>query len=306
LRPVASGTLSRQLQIARATAAVLEHSAHNTCVMAVGNNGKLSVGFGDGSRETSVSLVACDLYNASRETGSTELLDGASLSARNIFLSGGYALSAGSIMTASRYLTTHTSSVADPYARLELPTYPGCTRKRYRLDEGKTETVSPGIYCGGMEVSDGATLNLDPGTYILDRGNFTVSRDSTVNGTGVSLLLTSHTRSNYGAVDIRAGSRIELTAPALGATAGIPGIAIWVDGDEGGASDTFEGGDTQNINGAIYLPGRQVKYSGGSPSTTRCNQLIARRVTFTGNSYFRHDCRGAGVSDPDPPLPLAE
>jgi len=43
-----------------------------------------------------------------------------------------------------------------------------------------------------------------------------------------------------------------------------------------------------------------------SPSATRCSQLIAGAVTFTGNSYFRHDCRGAGVSDPDPPLLLAE
>ena len=305
-QPSLSGTLSRQLQLARTTAAMLEHSTHNTCVMAVGKNGKLSVGFGDGSRNTIVSLVACDLYNASRETEATELLDGASLSARNIFLSGGYALSAGSVMIASRYLTTHTSSVADPYARLELPTRSGCIRTRYRLDEGKTETISPGIYCGGIEVAGGATLNLDPGTYILDRGNFTVIGSSTVNGTGVTLVLTSRTGSNYGAIDIRAGSRIEMTAPTLGAITGIPGIAIWVDGDEAGASDTFNGGNTQNINGAIYLPGRHAKYSGGSPSATRCNQLIAWTVTFIGNSYFRHDCRGAGVSDPDPPLLLAE
>ena len=305
-QPSLSGTLSRQLQIARATAAVLKHSTHNTCVMAVGNNGKLSVGIGDGSRDTIVSLVDCDLYNASRESGSTELLDGTSLSARNIFLSGGYALSAGSVMTASQYLTTHTSSVADPYARLELPAYPGCTRTRYRLDERKTETISPGIYCGGIEVAGGAALNLDPGTYILDRGNFRVSGNSTVNGTGVTLVITSRTGSDYGAIDIHTGSTIEITAPALGAGGGIPGIAIWVDGEQPAARDTFDGGSTQNINGAIYLPGRHVKYSGGSPSATRCSQLIARTVTFTGSSYFRHDCLGAGVSDPDPPLLLAE
>ena len=301
-----SSTFPRQLQTAKVTAVVLEGSTHNTCVMALGKNGKLSVGFGELSRDTLVSLAACDLYNASRETGSTELLDGASLTARNIFLSGGYALSAGSVMTASRYLTTHTSLVADPYLRLEVPSHPGCTQTRYRLDKRKTETISPGIYCSGIEVAGGATLNLNPGTYILDRGNFTVSGNSAVNGTGVTIVLTSRIGSNYGAIDIRAGSTIEITAPALGATAGIPGIAIWVDGDQPAARDTFDGGSTQNINGAIYLPGRQVKYSGGSSSATRCSQLIAREVTFTGNSYFRHDCQGAGLSDPDPPLLRAE
>jgi hypothetical protein len=301
-----SSTLPRQLQSARVTAVVLDGATHNTCVMALGKNGKLSVGFGELSRDTMVSLTACDLYNASRETGSTELLEGASLNARNIFLSGGYALSPGSVMTASRYLTTHTSPVADPYVRLEVPSYPGCTRTRYRLGERKTETIPPGIYCGGIEVAGGATLSLDPGTYLLDRGNFTVSGNSTVNGTGVTIVLTSRTGSNYGAIDIRAGSRIEITAPALGATAGIPGIAIWADGDQSAAGDTFDGGSTQNINGAIYMPGRQVKYSGGSSAATQCSQLIARAVTFTGNSYFRHDCQGSGLSDPDPPLLLAE
>jgi hypothetical protein len=167
-----SGALHRQLQTARVTTVVLEGSAYNTCVMALGKNGKLSVGLGERSRDTIISLASCDLYNASRETGSTELLEGASLNARNIFLSGGYALSAGSVMTASRYLTTHTSSVADPYARLELPAYPGCTRTRYRLEARRTETIPPGIYCGGIEVAGSAVLNLDPGTYILDRGNF--------------------------------------------------------------------------------------------------------------------------------------
>jgi hypothetical protein len=301
-----TGTFLRQPPITRVAAVASEGISRNTCVMALGASDKLSVGFGELSRDTVVSLATCDLYNASREAESTELLGGARLSARNIFLSGGYALAAGAVLTASRYLTTHTSPVADPYARLEVPAYPGCTRTRYRLGEQKTETISPGIYCGGIEVAGGATLNLDPGTYILDRGNFVVSDNSIVSGQDVTLILTSRTRSSYGAIDIRPGSTIEVTAPALGAAAGIPGIAIWVDGHAPATSDTLDGGRTQNINGAIYLPGRQVKYSGGSPSATRCSQLIAQTVTFTGNSYFRHDCAGVGLSDPDPPSLLAE
>jgi len=70
---------------------------------------------------------------AGRRIRTIELLDGASLSARSISLSGGYALAAGAIMIASRYLTTHTSPVADPYSRLEVPPNLGCTRTGYRL-----------------------------------------------------------------------------------------------------------------------------------------------------------------------------
>ena len=299
-------TFLRQPPVTRMDALTEQISSPGTCVMVLGKNGKLSVGFGALNRDPSVSLAGCDLRNASGEAGSTELLGGASLSARNIFLSGGYTLAAGAVMSASRSLTTHTSPVADPYSRLEVPSYPGCTRTRYRLDQQKVETISPGVYCGGIEVTERATLHLVPGTYILDRGDFVVDGNSTVSGTGVTLILTSRTRSNYGAIDFHAGSTIELTAPAPGAAVGIPGIAIWVDGAVPATSDTFGGGSTQNVNGAIYLPGRWVKYSGGSPSAGRCSQLIAQAVTFTGNSYFRHDCIGAGLSEPDPPSLLAE
>ena len=300
-----TGTFLRQPPITRVAAVALEGISGNTCVMALGKSDKLSVGFREVSRDTIVSLATCDLYNASREAESTELLSGARLSARNIFLTGGYALAPAAVMTASRYLTTHTSLVVDPYARLEVPAYPGCTRTRYRLGEQRTETISPGIYYGGIKVAgelrSTSTQHLHPRT-----GNFMVSDNSTFSGQGVTLILTSRTRPSYGAIDIRPGSTIGVTAAALGAAAGIPGIAIWVDGHAPATSDRLDGGKTQNINGEIYLPGRQVKYSGGSASVTRCSQLIAQTVTFTGNSYFRHDCAGVGLSDPDPPSLLAE
>jgi len=47
--------------------------------MALGRSDKLSVGFGELTRDTIVSLVTCDLYDASREAESTELLSGARL-----------------------------------------------------------------------------------------------------------------------------------------------------------------------------------------------------------------------------------
>jgi hypothetical protein len=99
----------RQPPTVNVNAVTPEAPARSACVLVLGEKGKFSVGPDERSADTFVSLVACDLYNASRAAQSTELLGGASLSARNIFLSGGYALSAGSVMTASRYLTTHTA-----------------------------------------------------------------------------------------------------------------------------------------------------------------------------------------------------
>ena len=295
----------RQPLSPRVTAAT-DGPTRGTCVMALARNGKLSVGFEDPRRDVMVSLWACDLYNASRDPDSTQLVGRARLSARSIFLSGNYALEPGTIMTASRYLATHTSAPGDPYARLDMPNYSVCTKNQYRLYGQQTKTISPGVYCSGIEVTGGATLNLKPGTYILDRGDFAVSGDSKVNGAGVTLILTSRNGLNYGTVDIRSGSTIRISAPVSGATAGIPGIAIWVDEHAPAAGATIEGGNAQSIDGAVYLPSRRVRYSGGSPSGTRCTQLVALAIAFTGNSYFRHDCTGTGVSDPEEPPFLLE
>src|SRR5271165_144296 len=304
--PRFTGISFRQPPTAMVRAVALESSSRDTCVMILGPSGASSIYSGFPHREVTVSLAACDLYNEARDAASTKLVDGASLSARNIFLSGDYLLSPGAIMTASRSLATHASPAADPYAGLEMPAFSGCTRKRYRLDARKTETISPGVYCGGIEVAGGATLNLEPGTYILDQGNFAVDDGSAVNGAGVTIILTSRNGSDYGRIDIRSGSTIAISAPSVGAAAGTPGVAFWVDKHAPAAADVFDGGGTQQINGAIYLPSRQVMYSGGTPSGASCSQLVARTVTFTGNAYFQHDCSGAGVSDPVPPRQIAE
>jgi hypothetical protein len=204
-------------------------------------------------------------------------------------------------MTASGRLETHTSPVADPYIGLAVPGYSGCTSTRFMLDAGKTETISPGVYCGGIAVAGGAALNLAPGTYILDEGNFEVAENGAVSGSDVTVILTSRSGSNYGVVDFYSGATIKLSAPASGSEVGAPGIALWADTRAPTARNTLDGGGAQIIDGAVYLPSQTVGFSGGSPSATRCSQLIARNVSFTGNAYFRHDCAGAGISDPIPP-----
>jgi hypothetical protein len=127
------------------------------CLMALGTTGRLSV-----RQAAMVGLASCDLYNNSPNEGSTELAGGSSLSARNIFLAGGYALSPGTLMTASGRLETHTSPVDDPYIGRTVPSYSGCTRTRFVLEGGNTAAISPGVYCGGIAVAGDATLDPSP------------------------------------------------------------------------------------------------------------------------------------------------
>ena len=139
--------------------------------------------------------------------------------------------------------------------------------------------------------------------YILDRSNFVVSGSNTVSETDLTLILTSRARSDYGAIDIRAGSTIEVTAPALGAAVGIPGIAIWVDGHAPAASDTFDGGRTQNINGAIYLPGRQVKICRRLTLRHPLQSADRRRGHVHRKLLFPARLRGSRLIRPGPAVP---
>jgi Flp pilus assembly protein TadG len=288
------------------TRAVALSVAGSMCVMALDKSGKTAVGSVDLTGKTTVSMPYCDVYNDSPDANSTVLVGSASLGARNIFLAGGYSVSGGASMTSSGSLKTYTTPMPDPYAGLTMPTYPGCTSTEVKKNTVKTPSPNVYVYCGGITLNAGSTLILSAGTYILDQGGFQISGGATVTGTGVTIILTSSTGSNYGAVTINGGAIVTLSAPTSGATAGIPGVAVWVDKNAPMATDKFNGGSTENINGAIYAPTGQVVYSGGSSTAIGCTQLVALTVTFNGNANFGNNCTGSGISEPLLPPALVE
>jgi hypothetical protein len=161
------------------------------------------------------------------------------------------------------------------------------------------------VYCGGINLN-GGTTPLAAGTYILDQGGLQVNGNATLTGTGVTIILTSCTGSNYGSVTINGGATVTLTAPISGATAGIPGVAVWVDKNAPLATSKFNGGGNENITGSIYAPSQQMEFAGGASGTSGCTQLVALTVTFTGNSNIGNSCTNSGVSEPLLPPALVE
>jgi hypothetical protein len=154
-------------------------------------------------------------------------------------------------------------------------------------------TISPGTYCGGIQVNSGAVLTLNPGIYYITGGPFQVNGGATVQGTGVTLVFTSTTGSNYATASINGGATVNLTAPSSGPTAGIVMF-----GDRNmptGTAFTLNGGSTQYFGGAIYLPKAALSFAGGSGSTTSCTQIVADTITFTGNANLSLNCTGDGI-----------
>jgi hypothetical protein len=149
-------------------------------------------------------------------------------------------------------------------------------------------TLDPGVYCNGITVNASGVLTLNPGVYILDRGGLTVNGGGTVTGTGVTLIFTSSTGSNWATATINGNATVNLTAPSSGSTAG---IVIFGDPAEPvGTSINLSGGSSQTFGGAIYAPTGAISYTGGATTSSSCTQIIGDTVTFSGNSGVAINC----------------
>jgi hypothetical protein len=189
----------------------------------------------------------------------------------------------------------------DPYADVQIPSYSGCDQTNYSLTAGQSKTFSPGasgvmVFCNGFSLAGGARVTLNPGVYVFDRGSFSMTGNSSLAGSapGVTLVFTSSTGSNYATVSIAGGSTVTITAPSSGP---LSGLAFFQDRNApAGGSDSFAGGASQNVAGAIYFPNQSLTFNGGTATGgPACTQLIALTITFHGNSVFNNNCAGAGV-----------
>jgi len=211
--------------------------------------------------------------------------------------------------------------VADPYLNVPLPSFTGCNQTNYTVNAGETKTLDADggvlVLCGGIKVSGNGILQLKSGTYIIYGGHnsnndgFDISGSGTVTSTfggvtyPVTIVLTGPT-GNYATVNISGGANITLTAPTSGP---LTGLAFYQDRNAPVVNSTntatttnsFSGGTTMNITGAIYFPNQLVNYTGGaaigSASAASCTQLVAYTIKIGGATNFQHNnCSSIGTA----------
>ncbi len=215
------------------------------------------------------------------------------------------------------------NAVEDPYAGRIIPPLSGCDQTNFSVTNTGQNTISPGVYCGGMSLGgtggghgNPVKITLNAGTYYIVGGQLNINANADVNGTGVTFVLTGGTSSapllgqtSYATVSINGSALVTLTAPTSGATGGMAFFADRNAPYSGGSSSSsscgsgntqnmLNGGSGQLITGALYFPSESICYSGSSAVTGagQCTQLIARTISFTGNSDVKLSCAGTGVS----------
>lgn len=252
------------------------------CVLALDST---AAGAASASGSSTVSLKDCSLYSNSNSESSLTAGGSTTVSASIIGVVGGVSLS-GSNVTTTEGIRTGVPQISDPYIDVTFPSYSGCTQNN--LTAKTTITISPGVYCNGISVNANAVLTLNPGIYYIDRGSFDVNGGGKVTGTGVTLVFTSSTGTNWPTATINGNAVVSLTPPLSGPTTGIV-----IFGDRRlpiGTAFKLNGGSDQSLSGAIYVPTGAINYSGGTSSSMSCTQIIGDTVSFTGNSNVAINC----------------
>jgi len=238
-----------------------------------------------GQGSTSVTLNGCSLYDDSSSPTAVNVGGSAKISALSVGVVGGVS-NGNNGLTTDQGIMTGMGPIADPYADVNFPSFSGCDQKNYKPKA--SSTISQGVYCGGISINAGVALTLNPGIYYMDGGGLTVNGGATLSGTGVTIVFTSKSNSNWATATINGNATVNLTPPIAGPTAGITMF-----GDRAmplGTTIKLNGGSSQYIGGAIYFPRANIEYAGGAATSTSCTQIIGDSVTFTGNSAVAVNC----------------
>jgi len=252
------------------------------CVLTLDSSASDALSLGG---STNVNLSNCSAYSDSSSSSALSVSGSASLSAESIGAVGGVSISSSNVTTMDG-VEAHLQGLADPYADVAMPTLGACTKNN--LNVKATVTIDPGVYCSGISVNAGGTLTFNPGLYFIDRGSFSVNGGGTVTGTGVTLIFTSSTGTNWANMTINGNANVSLSAPIGRATAG---LVVFADRNTPiGTSFKLNGGSSQAFGGAIYVPTGAISYSGGANTSASCTQIIGDTVAFTGNSNVAINC----------------
>jgi hypothetical protein len=233
-----------------------------------------------------VALNGCGIAVDSSNSDALTVSGNSTVTASAISVAGGVSISGGGSTTPAP--TTGAASVPDPFASLPSPVVGACDHTNYSPGFG-TWALTPGTYCGGINISNGATATFAAGTYIIKGGTLSLIGGTTDTGSGVMFYLTG-TNASYGSVNISNGAIVTFSGPASGP---YMGVVFYQDRTITSAvGATFSGGVSMKLTGTLYFPTTSVTFSNGSSVSNVYTAIVAKQVAFTGGTSLQYDATG--------------
>lgn len=265
--------------VARAVVRLDEAPGAPVCLLALRPTGQGYTGTG-----TSEALLDdCGVHVNSQSGGALTMTGGAILGADFVHV-GGTITTSGHPEILSEDIQTGADIAPDPYGDMQFPGAGTCNQTDYHTTT--SVTLNPGRYCGGIQGTGQANITLNPGTYIIDQGTFSMAGGTTLTGTGVTIILTG-SGTTWASADFAGGTNVDLKAPTTGDYAG---MVLMKNRLATSGSVSLAGGSTMKLHGAIYVPTHDVSYKGGSDQDNGCTQIVAYSITLVGNSSLKGQC----------------
>ncbi len=232
----------------------------------------------------------CSMYFNSANAGAIKKHNSSHMAADDIFLVGDVS-QAGGGGHFSPDPTTGVDPLPDPLASLAAPAYGGCDENNYQITSG-TDTLTPGVYCGGIEVSGNAAITLDPGIYVISGGPFLVTDTATVTGTEVGIYLADAASVLW----FDGSSQLNLSAPVGGE---MDGVLFYHDRNVPyGTMSQLVGDAGNSFDGTLYFPTGTmiIDTDGAVTNTPSCSMYIAwiYELKGEGSLTMNHDSSACG------------
>jgi hypothetical protein len=170
----------------------------------------------------------------------------------------------------------------DPLANLAQPSTSGLTNCGSVNLTGGALTITPGIY-SQISVSGTGSLTMSSGVYIIEGGDFQVTGQATVTGSGVMIF---NAGSNYpskggscGSLNVSGSTAtVTLTPPSTGPYAG---IVYFQSRDNTKTTSVSGNGVVASPGGVVYVPAAQVSLTGNAMLETT---ILVDDLFMSGNA----------------------
>jgi hypothetical protein len=227
---------------------------------------------------SSVILHDCGVQVNSDSATAATSAGSATLSATGVAVVGSY--------TGSGYFPTPSTGVIsapDPLSYLTGPPVGGCTYTE-KLIIKKTETLSPGTYCGGLEVTAQGNVTLLPGNYVIKGGGLKTWAGAHMQGERVMFYNTSGSGYPWAPINFHAGSSTHISAPTSGTYKGI----LFFNDRSITSSDLniFAGTPDTAFTGVLYFANTNVRMTGDTTGAIHNMVFVANKVEFQGNTHI--------------------
>ena len=275
---------------ARSVVRGVQSAASGVSILLLDPSGQKALQMSGGANVKTGGKIIVDSSNSDAVDGS----GGANINGTEIDITGNYQMSGGASFTGT--VKTGQTATADPLASLPAPSTTGMAVQSSSKENisGGTTTLYPGRYIGGINVSGGATVNLQPGIYYLDGGGLNLSGGSTMSGSGV--MFYNNALSNGDQINLSGGTGLTLSPPTTGTYAGV----TFFQNRTSNAQAQFSGGSNQNMTGTFYFPDASINISGGTSTDVIGSEYIAYDMQISGGGTLNVPAgSSAGTGSPD-------